>query len=211
MQHGVLGAADVQVHATRRAASHPVALRFFADEAFVVMRIAKSEVIPARTGPLRHGVCLAQRFVGITNPIFRFRQWRFAGSGWLIIFQRRWNDRQFIFAERLVLSVLPNNGQRLAPITLPRKQPVAQLVIDRTFSGAVLLKPFGDFLFRFRTWQAINYRRVDRNSFADKSNRIFVSRRLHHFPDRQIEFSSKLQIALIVGRYAHDCTCAVTE
>ena len=69
----------------------------------------------------------------------------------------------------------------------------------------------GDFLFGFRRWQAVDYGRVDRNPFTDKSDRFFIARRLHDYADRQIEFSSKLQIALVVRGHAHDCARAVTK
>ena len=97
MQHRVLGAADVKIDAARFIASHPVAFRFFTDEPLIVLRIAKSQVIPARACPLRHGVCLAQGFVRITNPIFCFRQRRFAGASRFVIIKGRRNNRQFIF------------------------------------------------------------------------------------------------------------------
>src|SRR5438445_4637120 len=198
MQYGVFGPADIQVHAAGLIATHPVTLCLSADETLVVARVAKSQVIPAGAGPLRHGVYLPQRFVGIANPIFRFCQRRLAGAARLVIIQRRWNDRQLIFAERLVLSIPPNNGNRLAPIALTRKEPVAQLVIDCSFAGVVLLEPVGDFLFGFRRWQAVDYGRVDRNPFTDKSDRFFIARLLHDYADRQVEFSMKLHKALLL-------------
>src|SRR6059058_4849056 len=62
--------------------SHPITLRFPADEMLVVLRIAKSDVVPTGAGPLRHHVRFACGFVGIANPFFRFGQWWLARPGW---------------------------------------------------------------------------------------------------------------------------------
>ena len=98
VQHGVLRPANVKID--RRppvSAAHPVAFGLFSDEPRLVSRIAKTQVIPTGTGPLRHGVGLARRFVGVANPFFRFRQRRFAGAGRFVIFKFRRNERQFAF------------------------------------------------------------------------------------------------------------------
>ena len=55
-----------------------------------------------------------------------------------------------------MLPVLPNNREWLAPITLTRKQPIAQFVIDRAFAEATLFQPFRDFLFRFRCRKSVD-------------------------------------------------------
>ena len=50
MQHGMFAAADVEIH------RHPVALFCLIDEPVMILRINKSQKIPARAGPLRHCV-----------------------------------------------------------------------------------------------------------------------------------------------------------
>ena len=59
VQHGVLGAADVQIDTSGLGTAHPVVFGFFTDKPLIVVRIAKSQVIPARACPLRHYVCFA--------------------------------------------------------------------------------------------------------------------------------------------------------
>src|SRR2546430_4790229 len=115
MQYGVFGPADIQVHAAGLIATHPVTLCLSADETLVVARVAKSQVIPAGAGPLRHGVYLPQRFVGIANPIFRFCQRRLAGAARLVIIQRRGDHPPPPFSERPGLSLPPNNWNRPSP------------------------------------------------------------------------------------------------
>ena len=94
----MLRPANVKIDAARLFSAHPIAFGLFADEPRLISRIAETQVIPTRARPLRHGVGLARRFVGVANPIFRFRQWRFAGAGRFVIFKFRRNERQFAFA-----------------------------------------------------------------------------------------------------------------
>ncbi len=53
MQHGMLGAADVEID------WHPSLFDRRIDRRAIVFRIEKSQIVPARTGPLRHRVGLA--------------------------------------------------------------------------------------------------------------------------------------------------------
>ncbi len=64
VQHGVLDAADVQIHSRPRAVAggmgpHPITLGLRAAELALVARVKEPEVIPAASSPLRHGVGLA--------------------------------------------------------------------------------------------------------------------------------------------------------
>ena len=70
MQDSMLGAANVQIDTTRLLAAHPIALGLLSCETLIVVRIAESQIVPTRTGPLRHDVRLANRPFGVTNPIF---------------------------------------------------------------------------------------------------------------------------------------------
>src|SRR5438477_5966126 len=117
---------------------HPVAFGLFSDEPRLISRIAETQVIPTGTGPLRHGVGLARRFVGVANPIFCFCERRFPRTGRLVIIERRWHDWQLVFIQCPMFSAFPNNRERFAPITLTREEPIAQFVIDR----ALALTPF---------------------------------------------------------------------
>src|SRR5438270_13668063 len=101
--------------------SHPITLRFPVNETLVVLRIAKSDVVPTGARPLRHGVGFACRFVGITNPLFRFRQRRFAGSRWFEISKLRWNHRQLRFVQCPMMAVFPHNWEWFTPVTLTRE------------------------------------------------------------------------------------------
>src|SRR4051794_20547499 len=117
----MLGPADIQIDATELVTAHPITFHLFTDKPASVMRITEAQVIPARAGPLRHGVCLAHHVAGITNPFFRSRQRRFARADRLVVLERRWHERQFLLVQGAVFAVFPNNRKWLTPITLTRK------------------------------------------------------------------------------------------
>src|SRR4030088_1605891 len=104
------------------------------------------------------------------NPIFRFRERRFPGAGRLVILQWRRHHRQLGFIKSAMFSIFPNNWERLAPITLPRKKPVAQFVTNTRSAVTALLQPRDDFLLRLRCRQSIDHRRVDREPVSEKTD-----------------------------------------
>src|SRR6185437_2700768 len=85
VQDGVLRAADVEVNAggcsvgaarrfvgpQARRYTHPVTFSSTTDKRGGIFRVKITEIIPARAGPLGHGVRLAGRAVGQVDPILR--------------------------------------------------------------------------------------------------------------------------------------------
>src|ERR1700758_4553550 len=114
----MLGSSDIQIDATWFIAAHPVTFRLFADESFVIVRIAEPQVIPTGPCPLRHRVRLAHRLVGVTDPLFCLCQRRFSGAGRFVIVERRRNDWQFFFLQCAMFAAFPNNWKWLAPVSL---------------------------------------------------------------------------------------------
>ena len=105
----------------------------------------------------------------------------------------------------------PDDRERLAPIPLPRKKPVAQFVVDRAFAEAAFFQPLGDLANRFARWKTVNDWRVDRDAVADKPNRFFSGRWLNNLANWQIKFARKFEIALVVRRHGHDRAGAISE
>ena len=111
-----------------------------------VFRIGKSKVIPARAGPLRHGVGFpfepcSVRSGGVKPVGGSFRQHRLRCPRWFEVGHFRQTDGQAGFGigphESRWLSVgiqfMPDR-KRLAPITLTREEPVSQSIVDRLSS-----------------------------------------------------------------------------
>src|SRR5204863_1097928 len=60
MQHGMFGSAHVKIDTARFAAAYPIFLGLLADEPFVIVRVAKAQVIPTRAGLLRNHYSFVQ-------------------------------------------------------------------------------------------------------------------------------------------------------
>ncbi len=73
-----------------------------------------------------------------------------------------------------MFAVAPDDRERLAPISLPRKEPVAQLVINRAPAEAPLFQRGDDRLLRGGGRQPVDERRVGGKAFASKrGGRVF--------------------------------------
>ena len=136
VQDRMLSPADIQVD------RHP---GFFLDgihDRGCILWIDEAQVVPTRACPLRHGVgfsAVAFPIDGDVEPaIVRFGKRWFGPAVWLVVLQLRQIDRQIMnthgtqdacrFPGR-VQCVQDRKG--LAPKSLPTKEPVSQLVVDR--------------------------------------------------------------------------------
>src|SRR4051794_6941636 len=153
------------------------------------MRIEESEIIPATTRPLRHGVGLARGTVGKINPIGGTSQWGLAISGGLVVLQRRWQERQGRFGQGFVVALAlrvhaPEDGKWFAPVTLTTEEPIAKFVVDGFIAEILGLEPTGDFLLRLGRRQTIqrNFAAhgIDRKTVIDITVPILSGWRLHN-------------------------------
>jgi hypothetical protein len=69
-----------------------------------------------------------------------------------------------------MFSLAPDNWKRLAPITLPGEKPVAQLIADIAAAVTVLFQPLQHFRLRFRRWQAIDDRGINRDAVVEEAD-----------------------------------------
>src|SRR5438874_563947 len=103
------------------------------------------------------------------HPVFGPRERRFTGSGRFEISKWRWNHGQRAFGKRLVMTVLPNDRERLPPIALAAEEPIANFVIDRFSPQTILLQPISNFPFRLWGRHPCNRSRVDARSQPHES------------------------------------------
>ena len=218
VQHRVLRATHVEIH------RHPVAFHLAIDWPALVAWAEIAQVVPARAGPLRHGVGLAQRRlaargIGGAHPILEPRQRGarvVAGALGLEAIGFGQAHRQHLFGQRHWLAVDPHDRKRLAPVALAREQPVAQLVVDRLAALPLRLEPgrdLGDRLGRVEAVdreRAVGRGRVHRAATLELHvGRLGDVPSRHHFADRQIEGTRELPVALVVARHRHDRPGAV--
>ena len=108
-----------------------------------------------------------------------------------------------------------NNRNRLAPVTLSGKYPVAQLIIDGLFPQATRLDHRRRLLFEYRGLHAVPFTGIDHSAA-----RLCVG--LCHVPDlfsvlgndlndRNIELLRKFEVTVIVGRHTHDRTGTIVR
>ena len=231
VQHGVLDAAHVQVHATRvilAARAGPVLLIFNVDKLIRVRRIDVSQLVPGGTGPLRHHVrvttvlllTMAQihghvhpvRGLGQRGRRLRILVVRVEGHR-LVVLNLRQLYRQLVLRNAVGLAVFViHNREGLAPVALAGKQPVAQLVLD--FFGAFLLidEPRNRLVNALLLAQAVEIKAVlvsgvDVRGVAHK--RFLGNVGVQHRDNRQAEDGGELIVALIVRRHRHNRARAV--
>ena len=231
MQHGVLDATDVEVDSARvvlAARAGPVALVLQRAELFRVCRVDVAQLVPGGTGPLWHdvGVAVVRLFAlaeiqGDLHPVRRLRQ---RGSGLrvgvvgiegdgVVVLDLRQLHRQHVLRQRVRLAVLVvNNREGLAPVALPREQPIAQLVLDLLLAVAVGDEPAYRRLNRVilahpvkiqpRVVGGINMRRIPRECLRGHV-------RIQHRGNGQGEDLGELVVALVVSGNRHDRAGAV--
>ena len=220
VEHGVLRAADIQID------RHPVALLGRIDQCLVVRGVEEAQVVPARPRPLRHGVGLAPRGLGIPrvgglHPVGEPRQRRLGvlpralGLETIGLGQAH---RQHLLGERDRGAFHPHDRERLAPVALAREQPVAQLVVDRLAPLAGGLEPGGDLLDRRGRREAVDREaavgrgRVHHRAVlvVDEGLLLDVSPR-DHLADREVEGARELPVPAVVPGDRHDRPRAVAH
>ncbi len=210
----VLHAAVIQID------RHPVLELLRIGERLVIVRIAIAQEVPARARPVGHGVGFTLRITAAIgtlhlDPLADVRKRRFALVIRLIRFHDRERHGQLIFRDRDLPALgAVDDRDRLAPIPLARKYPVAQLVRRRALAESLLLQPRNHVLFCLPRGQAIQKIRSDVVPFPDKRLRQhgtgrFRIMRTNDHPDRQLEFCRECEIAFVMRGHGHDRARAV--
>ena len=132
------------------------------------MRVHKAQVVPARSGPLRHRVGLADRAVRELAPTCRLGQRRIAALARAEVLHRRQGHRQLVVGDRLDHAVGPvDQREGLAPVALAGEEPVAELVGDPPTADPLALEVLDHPRLRGRGLQTVEEARVDGHAFAD--------------------------------------------
>ncbi len=183
------------------------------------MRVHIAQIVPARTGPVGHRVGLAlgraaAAGAGGVDPVGHLAQRALAVVGGLIAVHLRQQQRQFALVERHPAAfVAVDEGDRLAPVALAGKDPVAQLVVDLFLAPALLDGVFlhgGD---RLLDGHAVEEAGVDHDRVVVLGDEGLLGDVAagDDLDDRQTELGRKLPVALVVAGNAHDDAGAVAH
>ena len=118
---------------------------------------AVSEIVPRRTGPIRHGVGFplgraATMRTFCIHPVFDIGQRRLTRAGRLVFFNLGQLQRQVAFRQRyptgsfLCAFWTIDHWNRLAPIVLAAENPVSQMITNHPFPPALFLNIVHHFL-----------------------------------------------------------------
>lgn len=190
VKDGVFGAANVEVD------REPVFFEFGVDEVVGVFVVGEANVVPARPGPLGHGVGFADEFdavgVGFIKPFLRGPGEGRIGRpfGFEVVHVRR-DDGELV--ERngadeaggvaVVVEFVPER-ERLAPVALTREEPVAETVVDGFLAEAGLREPGGDFRFDVGSGEAGEFAGVDGEPFGGEADGVLLAALASRYPFR---------------------------
>ena len=218
MQDRVLGATDVEID------RQPVVRGLLREGRGRVRRIHVAQVVPARAGPLRHRVrlaaeLLAGRAIADLHPLGDRRERALGGARGLVALDRGKGQRERIVRDRDGRPVLlVEDGNRLAPIALPREEPVAQAEVHGALAEPARLEIGRHALLEGGRRQSRIGPRGDGDALFDVGRRADVWGRTigaggtrDHRADREIERARELPVALIVRRHRHDGARAVRD
>ena len=209
MQHRVLRPSDIKIDRETRLLDGRI------EELFVVPRIGEPQVVPARSGPLRHRVCLAFephagrcRFpepVGGCLGKHRLGSPRRFEVGHL---GQQHRQRSLIIrlhqSGSLAIRVefMPDR-KRLTPIPLPREQPVTQAIIHRLAADSRCGQIGGDDPFQFQARSSlILFRGIHRVCRANNGESLFLKHEIH---DRGVIQHARKKMPSIQQGFAPTC------
>ena len=203
VQGGVLHAAVVPVHGA------PILERLLAGDGVVVLRVAVAQEVPARTGPLGHGVGLAlgggtAAGAGRADPLGMARQRAFAVLARLKVLDFGQAQGQLALGQGHPAALVAiDHGDRLAPVALAAEHPVAQLEVDLLVALAVLLEPGVHLVLGILNGQAVQEVGVDERAGGHVGEGLLVEvaghSALDDLDDGQTELFGKLPVAGVVG------------
>ena len=163
----MLRAADIEID------GQPLLQKLGIGERIVVQRIDVAQIVPARTGPLRHSVSLADALLardGIDDvePLRRLCERRFARAGRLVVLKDGERERKILFVHERLGAILPvDHRERFAPIALTGEKPVAEFVLHLGLAAALLLEPCNHLRLGILDAETRDETRIDHHAIGD--------------------------------------------
>ncbi len=106
-----------------------------------------------------------------------------------------------------------NDGNRLAPIALAGKDPIAELEIDLAFADALFRQEVDNLFLGLRHAETVQEIRIDQLSGLHIGEAFFLDifAAGDDLNDGQMKLFGKRPVALVMRRHGHDCARAVSH
>ena len=205
MQRRMLHAAVVPVH------GHPVVQRLLPRKGPLVVGVAVAQEVPAGAGPVGHGIRFpnglsAALWAGGMQPVLRPGQTAGTVVRGRKIIQHGQRQRKLILRQRHPAALVAvYQRDRLAPIALAGKHPVAELIVDLPLADALLFQMGDHRRNGLADLHAVEKARVHHSAVAALGiGFLFNVAARYHLHNRQAKLLCKGIVTLVVGRHGHD-------
>src|SRR6266487_641685 len=192
----------------------PTLHRLLAPRLLAIMWISIAQEVPGRADEGVHGIDLAcsrtrTDGAGRVQELRLVAQRRLAGGFEMHVLRQQDGQLLFWHGHCSVLGAV-DNWDRRAPVALPANQPVSQAIGDHEPAGALFFQVPGDPGNGFISRYAVERARIDHDAQVLFGLRPCsgIARRLafgaNDFAYRNAEFTSELEVALVMRGNAHD-------
>ena len=143
------------------------------------MGVHEAQVVPTRSGPLRHRVGLALHGLAVTHrldPVGRERERTLARPAGADLVEHGQLEGQLVRRERLPRPIrMVHDRDRFSPVALAAEKPVPETVVDLARAMARLLEPIDHAPLRRRDVEAVEEGGTQVGPIADMRRLVEVS------------------------------------
>ena len=106
---------------------------------------------------------------------------------------------------------IPKEREWLTPVTLTRKEPVAEFELDLLLTLPVFKEPVDNLLFSVFSFKAIKKTRINGRPRIRTTLPILITRWLNHLKNGKPKFLSEFKIASVMRWHRHNGSAAVSH
>src|SRR5262245_23290170 len=147
------------------------------------------------------------------DPFLGSSQGRLAGFCRLEVRQVRWQDGQGRFRNSLMMAILPDNGEWLAPISYAAVCSIKKIVVGGFLAETFSFEPASDSFLGLGSGKAVECDLlvvvINTDAFIDVTTPVFAILRLDNLWNGQVELLSEFQITRVMSRHSHDRSGAI--
>ena len=104
---------------------------------------------------------------------------------------------------------IPKEREWLTPITLTRKEPIAEFELDLLLTFSVFNEPVDNLLFSVFSFKTIKKTRINGRPRIRATLPVLITRWLNHLKNGKLKFLSEFEIASVMRWHRHDGSTAI--